>query len=140
MFSTSTRLAIIASRFLAEAYYHGVYLPSADIAMEYGMNAITLMATLDKLKNAGLLNCQTEGNSPCYMFARDPKTITMLHIITALEGSLFVNCVAKDVDVKCDCSDCYKCIYYVTIHDGVEEIKSQLGKQTVYQHYISVNK
>ncbi len=139
MFNTSTRLALIASRFLTEAYYNGYKIPSTDLTSEYNMNSRALMPALRKLTNAGILRSQTGGNEPGFIFARDPKTISLYEIITILEGkTMMMRCNELVNDICCDVEDCDNCIFYTLTKEGLQNIKAKFENVTVFDHYESI--
>ena len=139
MFHYSTRLALIASRFLVESYYNGYKVPSTDVAAEYNMNIRALMPALRKLTQGGILRSQTGGNEPGFIFARDPKTISLYEVIVALEGETnFEGCRDVMGGVSCDLQNCKNCIIYSSMEKGLAAIKHTLENKTLFDHYESI--
>ena len=139
MFHTSTRLAIIASRFMVEAYYNGYKIPSTDLAAEYNMNMRALMPALRKLTRAGILRSQTGGNDPGFIFARDPKIISLYEVITILEGETKVlKCTEVINDICCDIEDCNNCLFYTLTKKRIDNIKATFKSVTLFDHYESI--
>ncbi len=139
MFHTSTRLALIASRFLVEAYYSGYKIPSTDLASEYNMNTRALMPALRKLTQAGVLRSQTGGTDPGFIFTRDPKTISLYEVITILEGeTMMIKCSAVVNDICCDIEDCDNCIFYTLTKERIDNLKTKFKNVTLFDHYESI--
>ena len=139
MFHTSTRLALIVSRLLTEAYYDGYRIPSTDLTAEYNMNSRALMPALRKLTHAGILRSQTGGNEPGFIFARDPKTISLYEMITILEGkTMMMRCNEVVNDICCDVEDCSNCIFYTLTIEGLQNLKAKFETVTVFDHYDSI--
>ncbi|MGH8281408.1 MAG: SUF system Fe-S cluster assembly regulator [Gammaproteobacteria bacterium] len=62
---------------------------AGDIAEVYGISTTLMAKVLQKLARRGLVNAQ-HGSSGGYRLARDPKMITALDVITAIDGPLFI--------------------------------------------------
>jgi len=66
-----------------------------DIAERQGISVKYLWQVINPLKTAGLLNV-TRGAKGGYVLARRPESITMLEIMTTLEGPIsLVDCIAE---------------------------------------------
>ena len=139
MFHTSTRLAIIASRFMVEAYYNGYKIPSTDLATEYNMNTRALMPALRKLTQAGILRSQIGGNEPGFIFAKDPKLISLYDVITILEGETRISkCTEVINGICCDVEDCNNCLFYQLTQKRIDNIKATFKNVTLFDHYESI--
>ncbi|MCP9611376.1 RrF2 family transcriptional regulator [Coprobacter tertius] len=119
MFLVSTRCGIIACRLLAEAFGSGTYLNAQAIAAHYNMNVRSLMPALRQLTRSGILQSRVGGKQPGFIFARDPSEISLLDVVTALEGSVSVPCCREVIkDLNCDCGNSGECAVY-RLFDGL---------------------
>ena len=137
MFLVSTRLVLIASRYLVEGYIRDERVSVPDIALRYNMNARAIMPALRRLTQAGLLTSQTGGINPGFAFARDPKTISLLDIINVLEGRKNMDCCINVIStVSCDLMDCSKCLVHSKLNNSLDEMRNALSGVSVYEHYL----
>lgn len=68
---------------------------AGDIAEAYGISAPLLAKVLQKLAKGGLVTAR-HGASGGYQLARDPKEITALEVISAIDGPLVItSCVTS---------------------------------------------
>jgi FeS assembly SUF system regulator len=79
---------LIAMRHLAQHSGLGAY-SAKDLAEIYGMPHEALAKILQRLTRAGLLDSQF-GINGGYTLARDPRTITALEVIRAIDGPLLM--------------------------------------------------
>lgn len=106
----ATRLGVIACRYLVEGYGEGRYISVPEIADKFSMNARALMPAMRQLVRVGLLRSRVGGNTPGFIFSKDPKDITLYQILVALEGETrFVCCEELIPGLRCDCKDKTQC-------------------------------
>ena len=73
---------------------------ASDIADAYGISAPLLQKVLQRLAKNGLVTAR-HGSSGGYQLARDPKDISALEVISAVDGPLMItSCVTNHGD--CD--------------------------------------
>lgn len=109
VFLRSTHLTIMAIPYLVENYYEGVHTTNPELSEVYNINPRSLMVSLRRLTQVGVLKSQVGGVYPGFKFAKDPKEISMYDVIVALEGSTRMNeCRYATEDVKCKLQDCKK--------------------------------
>ena len=80
-------------------------VPLRDMARRQGLSKKYLWQVVTPLKTAGLLNA-SRGMHGGYVLARDPRRITVLDVVSVLEGNPFIaDCVEKpdscDNSVSC---------------------------------------
>ena len=132
MFLSSTRLFLIASRYLVQGYADNIKLTAPDIATRCNMNPRALMPALRRLTQVGILKSQTGGTSPGFIFARDPETISMYEIISALEGEFKFHCCCDlTEDVTCELKECGACMVYKIMNEGISQTITQLKKVSI---------
>ena len=102
-FSTRTTYGLRAMTSLARNYQKGS-LSLAVIAKNENISLAYLERIFAKLKKAGLLDSE-KGVKGGYALARDPKEITALDIVQALEGEVSpFRCIKKDGRISCQAS------------------------------------
>jgi len=127
-FSKKTDYGLIALKHLA-LHYGEKSSSAADIADEYGISAPLMAKVLQKLARAGLVVAR-HGASGGYTLARDPRRITALDAIHAIEGPLFItSCVTH----KGQCGQSNTCIVREPLRRVNDSILDVLNKVTISQ-------
>ena len=96
--------ALIAVRHLA-SHRSEVSLSASDIAEAYGISAPLLAKVLQRLAKNGLVTAR-HGSSGGYQLARNPKEISALDVINAVDGPIVItSCITNhgncDQSLKC---------------------------------------
>lgn len=141
MFLVSTRVCLIACRFLVQGYLNEKRMTAPEIAKEFNVNVRSVNPGLRQLVRAGILRSMTGGTNPGFIFAKDPKSISLFDIVYTLEGEINMLCcrdIIKGVD--CNMDDCAKCLVYGSINNGFKLIHENLKSISIYDHYLSCNK
>ncbi len=134
MILNSTRLCLAACRFLAEKYYDKVRVSATEIADKYNMNQRALMPNLNRLVKAHILNSQVGGRNSGFIFAKDPKTISINDIIITLQGSFEFNCCADLMcDFDCEIKDSTICPIATSIKEAISLAESKLNNVSVWE-------
>ena len=84
--SRSTGYALVAVGYIAENYQDGAVL-AARVSKEYGIPLEYLLKIMQQLVRANVLKSK-RGPRGGFSLARDPKDISMLQIIEAVDGPL----------------------------------------------------
>ena len=118
--------ALIALKHLAMHNNHGSYSAS-DIAEVYRMSTPLMAKVLQKLAKSHLVAAR-HGSSGGYTLARDPREISALDVIRAIDGPLFItSCVTSrgecDVTTTCSIREPLR-----RVNDSILEV---LGKVTI---------
>ena len=135
MFLAITRYGLIACQYLVKGYAEGHYVAAPEIAEKYNMNVRALMPALRQLTKAGILYSRVGGSKPGFIFAKDPKNISVLDIILALEGDTQFMCT-KDLmpDITCECSSKKECILYEKFREILEQAKKTLSTMLITEY------
>jgi Rrf2 family protein len=115
---------LIAMRHLAEHPVMGA-CSAKDLAELYSIPQEALAKILQRLAKARLLVSQ-QGTNGGYVLARDPKSISALEVIRAIEGPLFLTSCSLD---KGDCGQSHSCTVrepLLKVSRTIEEVLSQL--------------
>lgn len=136
---TSTRLGLIACRYLAQAYYDQIRLTAPQLAAHYNMNVRSLMPALRGLTKVGILHSQIGGKTPGFILAKPPKEVSVYDIIVALEGKVKTPC-CKEIIVgpTCDCSKSNQCKLRSLFDDIVDQSMLKLKNISVAE-FATVN-
>lgn len=135
MLLACTRYGLIACRYLTEGYYGNRYIPAPEIAEKYNMNIRALMPALRQLTRAGILRSRVGGTEPGFIFSRDPETISMLEILSALEGNLKITCCREIIKgLKCDCHSKEHCVILSLLGNLFDQGKSNLSRLSIKDH------
>ena len=135
MILTHTRCGLIACRILAHAYYEGTWMTAPVIAAHYNMNVRSLMPSLRTLAKVGILHSRVGGKEPGFIFARDPREISLLEVITALEGSKEVVCCKSVIaGLTCDCGDFSGCMIYELFQSVILDVQSHFSSISIAKH------
>ena len=140
MLLLSTRLFLIASNYLVQGYLDKVKMPAPSIADKCNINTRALMPALRRLTQAGILNSQTGGREPGFIFARDPSIITVSEIIIALEGEpQMLSCRTIIGDAKCTIANCDDCPVYKSINNGIATMSRELKMTSLTSFHKTVS-
>lgn len=132
MIRIATRLGIMACRYLANGYRENRYICAPEIAEHYNMNVRALMPSLRQLTRMGILRSRVGGNNPGFIFAKDPQKVTLLQILTALEGGTHFECCKELIpDLKCDCKENGGCGVFKIFHSIIENASNHLSAITI---------
>ncbi|MFI3278276.1 MAG: Rrf2 family transcriptional regulator [Rikenellaceae bacterium] len=131
----TTRLSIIACRHMVPNYYSGVPIKIPEIAEVYGFKPRLVNPSFSTLVKAGILSSRVGGtyDERGFMFAKDPKEITLYDIVKALEGDAPVeNC--SDI-LKCQPVNCQECSIHKELQRVIDYRKKILSTTTIYEQY-----
>jgi Rrf2 family protein len=118
---------LIAVRHLAEHADLGA-CSAKDLAEMYGIPQEALAKILQRLARARLLISQ-HGTNGGYVLARDPRQISALEVIRAIEGPLFMtSCKSAK-----SCSTSLKCTVREPLQKVARAIEQVLGKLSVWE-------
>lgn len=128
----STRLGLIACRYLALAYYNQQRITAPQLAAHYNMNVRSLMPALRGLTKAGILNSQVGGKTPGFIFAKPPTEIMVYDIMIALEDKSKTPCCKEIiVGLTCDCGKSNQCKLRSLFDDIAEQARRKLQNISV---------
>ena len=116
---------LIAMRYLAEQAR-----PSSakDVAEAHGIPPELLAKILQRLVKAGLL-LSHHGINGGYALARDPRTISALEVIRAIEGPLFLT---SCVTTRGDCEHTDRCTVREPLRKVSQSIEQVLSQITIF--------
>lgn len=135
MFLASTRCGLIACRHLVSGYHENAYISAPEIAGKYNMNVRALMPALRQLTRSGILRSRVGGKEPGFIFSRNPSEITLLEVLTSLEGGSEVPCCRELIaDLKCDCSSSAQCNIYNLFNGMIDQVKMKLAQISIEAH------
>ena len=118
---------LIAMRHLAEHAKDGAF-STKDLADAYTIPQEALAKILQRLARAGLLVSQ-HGSNGGYMLARDPRQISALEVIRAIDGPLFMtSCFSNR-----DCDQTPRCTVREPLRRVGESIQQVLGRLTIFE-------
>lgn len=130
-----TRLGIMACRYLVKGYYENRYIPAPEIAEHYNMNVRAVMPSLRQLTRIGILRSRTGGNTPGFIFAKDPKELTLHQLLVALEGDVHFECCKELMpELKCDCKGNGNCAIYTLFHEIIDNASDQFRTITIAEY------
>ena len=102
---------------------------AGDIAELYSIPTPLMAKVLQKLAKHGLLTAR-HGSSGGYQLARDPRTITALEVINAIDGPLFItSCITS----RGECYQSPTCTVREPLRRVNESILQVLSTVTVFQ-------
>lgn len=128
MIRIATRLGIMACRYLVHGYYDNRYTSAPEIAEHYNMNVRALMPSLHQLTKSGILRSRVGGTTPGFIYARDPKEVSMHHIMVVLEGESHFECCKELMpDLKCDINKCEECGVLSLFHGIIDDVKNKFS-------------
>jgi Rrf2 family protein len=119
---------LIAVRHLAEHSDLGA-CSAKDLAEIYGLPQEALAKILQRLARHKLLSSQ-QGTNGGYVLARDPRTISALEVIRAIEGPLFITSCNGATKV---CSQSSKCTVREPLQKVSRTIEEVLSRLTVWE-------
>ncbi len=118
---------LIAVRHLAEHADLGA-CSAKDLAEMYGIPQEALAKILQRLARSKLLTSQ-HGTNGGYVLSRDPRKISVLEVIRAIEGPLFISSCKSDKG----CSTSLKCTVREPLQKVSRTIEEVLGRLTVWE-------
>ncbi len=86
MLLKSTRLFFIITPILVEAYNQKRMLTAPFLSDLMKVNKRALTPSLHRLMQVGFLRSQTGGTNPGFIFAKDPRQISITEVVMTLEG------------------------------------------------------
>jgi len=119
---------LIAMRHLAGNAHVGA-CSAKDLAELYSIPQEALAKILQRLKNARLLSSQ-QGTNGGYVLARDPRSISALEVIRAIEGPLFITSCST---TRGECGQSVRCTVREPLRKVSRTIEDVLGKLTVWE-------
>lgn len=132
---TSTRLGLIACRYLAKAYYSQKWVTAPELATHYNVNVRALTPALRGLSKAGILHSQVGGRTPGFFFAKDPALITVNDVMGALEEKYNAPCCSEIIGgLNCDCGNMKSCRLRTLFDDVLEEAYGRLKNVSIAQY------
>ncbi len=118
---------LIAVRHLAEHAALGA-CSAKDLAEMYGIPQEALAKILQRLARSKLLISQ-HGTNGGYVLSRDPRMISVLQVIRAIEGPLFLSSCQSAKG----CSTSLKCTVREPLQKVTRTIEEVLGRLTVWE-------
>ncbi len=138
MLLSSTRLCVISSVSLVQAYLEGRVMTARDLAAKHKFNPRSINPSLTRLVKAGILHSQVGGNSRGFVLAKDPKQITLFDIVYSLEGDrLMVPCSDMMNGIVCSIGSCENCQLYNKLNKLQAYSATVIRSITLYDHYLS---
>ncbi len=133
----STRIFFVAAHILTKNYELGVRISAKDLAAAIGVTNGAIMPALRFLTQAGLLRSKVGGIDPGFIYARNPREISVLEILEALEGKNEMSCYRDSLEggIICMCDECDNCLIYMAYKDTLEVLKNKLINMSIYDHY-----
>jgi len=119
---------LIAMRHLAQHSERGA-CSAKDLASIYGMPQEALAKILQRLARAELLESQFGVNGG-YTLARDPRTITALEVIRAIDGPLFMTSCSTPVR---GCGQSERCTIREPLRKVSRSIEKVLKRLTIWK-------
>ncbi len=119
---------LIAVRHLAEHADLGA-CSAKDLAEIYGLPQEALAKILQQLARSKLLISQ-QGTNGGYVLSRDPREISALEVIRAIEGPLFITSCNN---LEKSCSQSSKCTVREPLQKVSRTIEEVLSKLTVWE-------
>lgn len=132
MLLVSTRLGLIACRYLAEGYEDGKWITAPEIARHYNVNVRSLMPILRKLVQGGVLYSRVGGATPGFILARPPEEIMLSEVLGLLEGNISIPCCMELIGgLNCDCDGVVNCKIHEMFSDMVNEAANRLKTTSI---------
>jgi Rrf2 family protein len=119
---------LIAMRHLAEHSAQGA-ASAKDIADLYAIPAEALAKILQRLARQKLLVSQ-QGTNGGYVLARDPRSISALEVIRAIEGPVFITACSSD---HTDCNTVARCTIKEPLRKVSRSIEEVLERLTIWE-------
>ncbi len=131
----TTRLSVIACRHMVPYYYSGETVRIPEIAEIYGFKARSINPSFTALVRAGILSSQVGGryDERGFIFAKDPKEVTLYDIVEALEGDEPVP--SCSTILKCQPVNCEECSIHKELQQVIDTRKRLLSSTTIYDQY-----
>lgn len=106
----------------------------SDIAKRQGISVKYLWQVINPLKTAGLLRV-LRGSKGGYMLARRPEEITLLDIVTILEGELMlVDCLEKKSGCGQNNNACVARAVWLSVNREMEKVMKGIILSDVLKH------
>ena len=141
VFLSSTRIFLIVSKYLVEAFHEGRKVSSKELAEVYNINNRTLVPMLNRLTRTGYMLSQVGGSNPGHIFSKDPKDISVGEVILALEGGLeMIGCDAILGNVSVGCTVENRCKFCSTVAKCIEAGRQEMHSISLYELYIDAKK
>jgi FeS assembly SUF system regulator len=102
---------------------------ASDIAEAYGISGPLMAKVLQKLARHGLVTAQ-HGSAGGYRLARDPKDVTALDVISAIDGPLFITSCTTS---RGECDQSHTCTIREPLRRVNEGILQVLSSVTISQ-------
>lgn len=119
---------LIAVKHLA-VHAHQHSHSAGEIAEAYGISGTLMAKVLQKLARHGLVTAQ-HGSAGGYRLARDPKDVTALDVISAIDGPLFITSCNTS---RGECDQSHTCTIREPLRRVNEGILQVLGSVTISQ-------
>ncbi len=133
-------MCIISCASLINGYYAGHKVTATSLAEQFGLNIRTLNPSLNKLTRAGILRSQVGGPDRGYIFARDPKQISIYDVIEAVEGMSYMKtCTEALKGARCKTADCTVCSLYKSSAKVIDFAREQYKKTSIYDLFMEDN-
>ena len=116
-----------------QGYYEGRFINSKEAAKIAGISHNSLKQGYQQLLLAGIITSQARGDNPGYRIARDPKEITLLEVLKALEKFSRIRCPHQTTDG----SECKVC---ATINRAIDNIEAEYSNITLYDYYMTLKR
>ncbi len=118
-------------------YYEGIRLTVPEMKERFNVNPRTITPALTRLVRAGVLNSKTGGTERGYIFASDPKNVTVYDITTIIQGDFKMRC-CRDVigdEKACLVSKGGSCQVLEKMNAALQGVISELKSVTLYDQY-----
>ncbi|CDN31944.1 hypothetical protein BN938_1864 [Mucinivorans hirudinis] len=113
---------------MVQGYEENRYISAPEIAEHYNMNVRALMPALNQLTRAGILRSRVGGTTPGFIYAKDPKEISLHTILVVLEGEPHFECCKELIkELKCDTKRCEECGVFSLFHGVIDNVKNKFS-------------
>ncbi|MFI3285387.1 MAG: Rrf2 family transcriptional regulator [Rikenellaceae bacterium] len=126
-------MCIICCSEFIKGYNSGQKITATSLSEKFNLNIRTLNPSLNKMTHAGILRSQVGGVDRGYIFARDPKDISVYEIVAAVQdlGNL-KNCKEAVDGASCFFSNCDSCKLYMTNNAIMNYARSLYNDLSIY--------
>ncbi len=136
MLLKSTRLFFVIAPIMVEAYLQRRMVNLTFLAGVLNVNKRSLTPIMHRLMQVGCLKSQTGGTTPGFIFAKDPKTISLAEIIAHLEGHKGMeSCWELFPDATHLIKDGHTCLLCRMMGQLVQDAESQYLNVTLHDLY-----
>ncbi len=134
-------MCIISCSEFIKGYYAGQKITATSLSEKYNLNIRTLNPALNKMTRAGILKSQVGGIDRGYIFARDPKEISVYDVIDAIQGLEYMKCCTELVhEATCERGTCEGCKLFQNTNSIVDFARERFKNTTVYDLFNDDNK